>query len=112
MDIKIAELRHRIALESLQQTPDGQGGATLAWNLVQECWAKITPKSGAERVFAQKLEDVYDHEILIRNTLDHLPNKAADRIRYGNRLFQIHSVTFVDERQWWILIRVKEGVAS
>jgi SPP1 family predicted phage head-tail adaptor len=112
MDIKIAELRHRIQLERLAQTPDGQGGATLAWNLVQECWAKITPKSGIERVFAQKLEDVYDHEIVIRNTLDHLPNKAADRFRYGSRLFQIHSVQYVDERKWWIVIKVKEGVAS
>jgi SPP1 family predicted phage head-tail adaptor len=112
MDIKIAELRHRIALERLQQTPDGQGGATLEWNLVQECWAKITPKSGAQRVFAQKLEDVYDHEIIIRNTLDHLPQKAADRIRYDDRLFHIHSVQYVDEREWWILIRAREGVAS
>ena len=112
MEFKVAELRHRVEFQSLASLPDGQGGSTLTWATYQECWAKLEPSSGGERVFAQKLQDDYDHTVTIRNTLDHVPQKAADRIKFGNRLFQIKSIQFLDERKWFIKIKVKEGVAS
>ena len=112
MAYKISELRHRIEFQNLSSNPDGQGGSTVAWTTYQSCWAKISETGSQERVFAQKLQDDYDHEIIVRNTLDHLPQKAADRIKFGDRFFQIKTVTFVDERKWWIKIKVKEGVAS
>jgi len=109
---KIQELRHRIDFQSLQKTADGQGGFTSAWVTYQSCWAKIKNASAVERVYGQKLEDNYTHEIIIRNTLDHAIQKASDRILFGTRIFQIDTIQFIDERKWWIKITAMEGVAS
>lgn len=109
---KIADLRHRITLQKLTRAPDGQGGSIVSWTDIQSVWAKITPTSAQEKLFAAKLQDEYDHEIIIRNTLDYQINKAADRFIFGTRIFQIKSVQYVDERKWWVKIKVKEGVAT
>jgi SPP1 family predicted phage head-tail adaptor len=108
----IAELRHRIEFQRLQKTSDGQGGYEASYTVLQSCWAKIKATSAQERVYAQKLEDIYSHEIIIRNTLDHTPQIASDKIFFNNRYFQIKSIEHIDERKFWLRILVQEGVAS
>lgn len=112
MAYKISQLRQRIEFQNLSEIPDGQGGAEISWVTYQSCWAKIKPSSAGERVFAQKLQDDYDHEIIIRKTIDHLLPKAADRIKFKDRFFQVKSVHQEDEENWWLVIKAKEGVAS
>lgn len=109
---KVADLRHRISFQELGSTADGQGGFTAAWTTYRESWADITPKSGIERRFSEKLEDVYDHEVVVRNTLDQQFPKAKDRILFGTRVFQIKSVIIKDELKFFLILKVAEGEAS
>lgn len=109
MDIKIADLRHRITFQSLTRTPDDQGGYTAAWVDFSTVWAKIAPASGLEVVHAQQLEQNYDHEIIIRNLVG---INSSMRVSFDGRIFQIRSIAREDERRWWMKIKVKEGVAS
>lgn len=108
----IAQLCNRIELQALTETPDGQGGFTSSWTVVQSHWAKIKTVSAKERVYNQKLEDNYTHEIVIRNTQDYVFPTAKHRILFGTRIFQIHTVEIVDELDFWIVIMAEEGVAS
>jgi SPP1 family predicted phage head-tail adaptor len=112
VDIKIGELRHRIKFQRLSRTSDGQGGALITWNDLQTCWAKIESSLGDESQFAEKLRDTKHFKITIRNTLDFEIQKAMDRIEYEGRYFQIKSIENVDERKFWIMLKVEEGVAS
>jgi SPP1 family predicted phage head-tail adaptor len=108
-EVNISELRHRITFQDMTRASDSQGGHTTTWVDVTTVWAKISPASGMESVFAQTITPKYDHNIIIRNTTGLHPRM---RIKYGDRFFQIHSIARVDERRWWIKILAKEGVAS
>lgn len=112
MAVRIGELRHRIKFERLSRAGDGQGGSIITWNCLHTCWAKIESSLGREEQFAEKLRDTKELKITIRNTLDFEINKAMDRIEFEGRYFQIKSVENVDERKFWIRLKVEEGVAS
>lgn len=109
---KESELRQRISIERVTETPDDQGGFTRAWNNLQDCWAKIENASASERVYAQKLEDIYTHKIIIRNTQDYAIMTAKDRIVFGTRIFEIKTVNFINEEKWFIKIMAAENEAS
>jgi len=112
MDIRIGELRHRITFERLSRASDGQGGFEIHWVELQSCWAKIENKGARERVFAEKIEENRIFLITIRNTLDHEIEMSMDRIKFGDRFFQIKGIEYVDERRFWIQLTCAEGVAS
>ena len=105
----IADLRHRIEIQSLVKTADDQGGFVSSWTTLMTIWAKIDNITGQESIFAQRLDANYDHKILIRNAVGITPEM---RIVFDNRKFQIHSVVRLGERRFFTEILAKEGVAS
>lgn len=107
--IKIGQLRHRIELQQMSTTPDGQGGHIVSWATIDTLWAYIEPSSGAERLFAQKIEANYDHKIYIRN---YLGINEKMRIFFNNRYFHIKAVMREEERRWYTKILAKEGVPT
>lgn len=109
MGCKIADLRHRIKIESLSRAADGQGGWTETWTHFAETWAKISPKSAREIYFSQRIQQNVSHEIVIRN-LDGLTSEM--RIVFGTRIFQIRGIKRENEEKWFIYIDAEEGVAS
>jgi SPP1 family predicted phage head-tail adaptor len=106
----ISQLRHRIKFQTLSRTPDLQGGYVETWVDFYECWAKIEPKSGNERRFADRIEDFYDHEITIRWTGTLL--KAEMQIIFDNRIFQIKGLIKPDERRWYFNIKCQEKAGT
>ena len=107
--IKIGQLRHRVELQQVSTTPDGQGGHTTSWNTIDTLWAYIEPSNGAERLFAQKIEANYDHKIYIRN----YPGiNEKMRFFFNNRYFHVKAVMREEERRWYTKILAKEGVPS
>lgn len=109
MAANISDLRHRITIQSFTKVADGQGGYTTTWADVKTVWAKIENVTGVEKVFAQRLDTNYDHKITIRYTTGISPKM---RIVFDSRIFQIHSVSKVDERRWFTEILAIEGVGS
>jgi SPP1 family predicted phage head-tail adaptor len=59
-------LRFRLELEEPVESPDGQGGVTLAWRAVTGLWAKIEPLVAAREEVAAGLRQVTRHRVTIR----------------------------------------------
>lgn len=107
--IKIGQLRHRVELQQLNLTPDGQGGHNSSWSTIDTLWAYIEPSSGAEKLMAQKIEANYDHKIYIRN---YVGINETMRFFFNNRYFHIKAVMREEERRWYTKILCKEGVPA
>lgn len=101
----IGELRSRITIEQLSDTPDGIGGKIRTWSTLKTLWAYIEPANASERYFAQRVEDNITHKVLIRYTtgLD-----TSMRIVYKTRKFQIKGLKEVENKHRFIEISCME----
>ncbi len=59
-------LRHRVTIETAETTPDGAGGASVAWTDLATLWAHIEPVKGEERVVADHLSGIVTHRVTLR----------------------------------------------
>lgn len=105
----IANLRHRIKFQTLGLTSDGQGGSVEAWTDFAEVWAEVKPSSGRERIYAQRVEDIYDHKISIRY-LEGI--NTTMRILFDNRIFQIKAIQKDIESRFWMTLLTEEKVGT
>ncbi len=95
-NVVIGELRHRVRLETPLRSPDGAGGVTETWTLLDEVWAGIRPLGGFETVEADGLKARVTHRITVRHRTD---VTAEMRFVLGSRRFHIHAVVDPDERK-------------
>lgn len=102
---RIGMLRHRVVLEQETRTPDGGGGASLAWSTVTEVWASIEPIAGRESISAEALRTQVSHVVVIRDRPGVVP---AMRFRMGTRLFDITAVLDIDERRRFLACSCRE----
>jgi len=107
--IKPGTFRHTIIIERGVKTPDGSGGNTIVWGTIKTLRAKISPISGRERVYAQRLEADTTHRIMLRYTPGILP---SDRINFNGRYFQIRALLNLEEANRFLEISAEEGVAQ
>ena len=96
MKPRIGKLRHRLTLEAPWRTPDGGGGAAVAWEAVAEIWGAVETAGGGERVGAGRLSGETQPVITIRHREDVTP---AMRFASGGRLFLIRAVLDPDGRR-------------
>jgi SPP1 family predicted phage head-tail adaptor len=87
--MRIASLRDRLTLEQPIRTPDGGGGATLAWEPVVELWAHVRPLSGDERLRHDQVAGRLTHAVWLRHRAGVVP---ATRFRQGARTYEIVAV--------------------
>ena len=87
--MKIATLRDRLTLEQPVRTPDGGGGASVAWEPVAELWASVRPLSGDERHSHDQVVGRLTHAVWLRHRLGIVP---AMRLRQGVRTYEIVAV--------------------
>ncbi|MCP5083183.1 MAG: phage head closure protein [Alphaproteobacteria bacterium] len=98
--MRIAELRHKIQIQSPTRTEDGGGGGEVAWHTVAEVWAKIAPTSGREEINAEKRRGTISHKVTLRWRPGMGPTQ---RIVHGTRGLQIESATDPGERRRWLI---------
>lgn len=108
-DVKGGDLRHRITVERSTETRDDYGGQTVAWTTRFSAWAKITPMSTSQILYARQLEHRVSHKIVIRFRDD---IEIDDRISYDSRIFHVRGYKNVEERDRWLEIEAEEGAAS
>jgi len=105
----IADLRHRIIIQSLSLAGDGQGGQVETWATFATVWAKVEPVSAKERFFSDQMQYQRSHKITIRH-LDNVTNTM--RVSFDGRIFQIKGVRRPDERKFFLFIDAEENQGS
>jgi SPP1 family predicted phage head-tail adaptor len=87
--MNIGSLRERLTLEQPVRTPDGGGGASVAWEAVAELWAHVRPLAGEERLDHDQVSARLTHAVWIRHRAGVSP---AMRFRQGSRIYEIVAV--------------------
>lgn len=105
----IGRMRYRIKLESATNTVDTGGGMTQVWATLANIYANIKPISGTETFRQGKVSSDTTHELTIRYRSD---ISTKYRICYGSRIFSIQSILNIDERDRFMKLSCKEGVAT
>ena len=105
-----ARMRQRVTIQQATETADTAGGTTRSWSDVATVWAEVLPLGGGriERLFANQLQAEASHRITIRYRSG---VTTAMRISYAGRVFNIRSVTNVNEAGVLLELLVEEGVA-
>ena len=106
---KPALLKDRVAIQAVSRIGDGQGGFTETWGEGATIWAQITPLKGYERMQAMQLAAPITHKLLIRFRAG---LTTRQRLRHGDRTFDIREVIDVDNRHAWMQLICVEGGAT
>ncbi|KPF65508.1 hypothetical protein IP69_17580 [Bosea sp. AAP35] len=101
----IGALRRRLTLEAPVATPDGLGGATLTFETVAALWARLEWLSGGEHWRRGRPEQAATHRVTLRwrSGVD-----AGQRLRDGDRLFDIRAVADPDGSRRHLICLVEE----
>ena len=105
---RIGNLDQRLMLQSPVRTPDGAGGATIAWSLIAEVWAWVSPAGGAERLDAEGLKGRVTHEVWLRHREGVKPEM---RFLLGTRALEIRAVFEAGGRRPYLRCICEERVA-
>lgn len=104
--------RHQVQVQELIKSEDTFGGEVRNWRTLFNTIVGITPLSGRELLAAQSVHAEASHRIdgVYRQEWSNPTRAAAYRIRFGDRLFNIHDVQNVEERRRDVLIIASEGL--
>ena len=100
-------LRHRVVLEKPALSPDGGGGAALAFEAAGALWAEIRPVAAEELEAGDGLSARVTHRVVVRFS----PAIAGgDRFRLGERLFAIRAAYDPEEDgRYLVCLSEEEG---
>jgi len=95
--MRAGKLRHRLFVQEQTRTPDGQGGASVAWSTMSNgaIWGFVEPMSANEQMQYGQVWPNCNHVIEVRY-FSGITSKR--RILFGTRAFQISGVLNVGER--------------
>lgn len=105
-------LRHRVAFDAEQLTPDGAGGNALAWVPQHECAAAFIYQRGAESVDAGALTGTATFKVKFRSCVAARSITPEYRMRDVRRgiAFNIREIDAISDPAWiWIV--VESGLA-
>ncbi|MGO4439639.1 phage head closure protein [Rhizobium sp. RAF56] len=95
----------RLALEAPVATPDGQGGASIAFEERASAWALVEPVAVAIEVMAGSETFTRTHRIWLRWRTD---ITAGMRLRKGARLFLVGALEDPDESRRYLICHCEE----
>ena len=85
----VSRMRCRLTIETPGETPDGAGGADVAFVAIGAVWANVEWLRGDERWRADRFEQAGQYRIIIRHREG---LSAGMRFRDGARIYDIKSV--------------------
>ena len=98
-------LNARLVLERPEETPDGQGGATVGFVAVASLWAGIEPVAAKADEAAGTMSFTVTHRIWLRRRDD---LAGGMRLRKGARLFAIRAFRDPDETGRYLICDCEE----
>jgi SPP1 family predicted phage head-tail adaptor len=109
----IGEMRHRVTIQTLTETSDGQGGQTQSWATLATVWGKLEPVKASEKAFAQRLQYARSHVLWIRHRTDiSMLTGNMNRIQFDSRTWQIKGIRRPDERKFFLILDLDENVGA
>lgn len=130
----IGALRHRITIQWLDKTADGQGGFVEDWKDLIDLWSELKPTKAWERYQTEKIEMLVTHRVTIRYIVPKVPvlDENGDpvldddgepvlvakpitsemRIKFFDRIFQIRGIQQDSERRFWMILDTVENEGS
>ena len=106
--ICIGELNKRLVIEDLVRDPDGAGGSDVTWTVFASVWAKVRPRHGREKLWADAVASSTSQIITIRYLANLQPQM---RFVDDGRIFEILSIVNVDESNQWLSCLCEEKPA-
>lgn len=108
---RVGELDQRVELQQFTRTPDGQGGFTETWAVVDTVWAQVRALRGSERNHGERLAAEGGYRVVIRYRDD---VNATWRMRWVNR-DRLMNIRFPEDnggRDLYLVLECGSGVAS
>lgn len=107
--VSAGDLNRRVTIEQLSTAGDRMGGASSTWTTLTTVWAKVSPKSGVERLHADQLTPTITYVVTIRYRKD---VDASMRLVYESRTLRINSVIDQDEQHRFLVLACDEWPAA
>ncbi|MGO4154344.1 phage head closure protein [Cupriavidus sp. YAF13] len=110
--VRSGNLRKRLTFQVKSTTQDELGQELNIWADLFTCWGEISPLSGRELIAAAAVQSSVTHTITVRYRAE-LANPqavAAMRVKYRNRVFDIHAGLNEDERNRVVTLQAEEGL--
>ena len=104
-DTSIGSLKRRLVLEAPVSTPDGLGGATIAYETVASVWASIEWMRGGEEWVRGRPEQRTTHRITLRWRAG---VDAGQRLRHGETIYDLRAVHDPDGGRHRLVCLVEE----
>lgn len=99
------QMTARLDLETPQTVPDGQGGATVSFDVVASLWARIEPVSFLVTEEAASERGTISHRIWVKFRED---ITAGQRFRKGTRVFVVKLARDPDETRRYLVCQCEE----
>ena len=93
--MQAGKLRKRIEIQSAIETRDAHGGVSRTWSTDVTRWASVEPLRMRETFEGQQIDARLTHFIRLRY-ISGLTDRH--RLKFGSRIFHIHSVKNIEER--------------
>lgn len=101
-------LRHRVSIMRKVVTGRNEfGEEVIGWELVKGLWADVRPIAGREFLELRMQQADVTHRIYIRGGVEVLPTM---RVYFGDRVFEIESVTRQLERRVLTSLLCREAI--
>ncbi len=95
--MNIGELKHRIVIEQVAKTSDGQGGYTSVWSTLASVWAKAVEQSERERFYRGEVQHTQAYTFTIRQnqsvTIPATRDSTNIRIKHRNEYYRITGIS-------------------
>lgn len=107
MPLSAGRMRHPIEIQEPVVTQAADGGQEIAWSMVHQGWARITPTREAERLIAAQVGSRETHRVVVRWFGPLPPTYRIIRLEDG-RILEPVSVRDIEERHEYYEIMALE----
>lgn len=109
MATTIGKMRYPLKLQSATRTTDAGGGSSESWSTVATIYGDIKPLNSEESYRQGVIQESVTHEVYVRFRAG---LSTSNRLLYESRVFNIKGVLNIDERDRFLKLTCKEGVAT
>lgn len=106
--MRAGRLSNKVEFQRCVETSNAFGEPIQTWGDLFTCWVAIEPLKGAERFSAMQVQSDVDTRIVTRWCQNLSSLNTKDRVKYGNKMYDIKAVLNINERDTELHVMCKE----